>query len=59
MADRHLHEYGFDFKMSPTVKEFQEFKEDLGLAMMQEGVLVEVKVEATRLFKINAKLLST
>jgi hypothetical protein len=26
MADRHLHEYGFDFKMSPTVKEFQNLK---------------------------------
>jgi hypothetical protein len=48
MADRHLHEYGFDFKMSPTVKEFQEFKEDLGLAM-QRSITVEVKVEATRL----------
>jgi hypothetical protein len=56
MADRHLHEYGFDFKMSPTVKEFQEFKEDLGLAMQEGSITVEVKVEATRLFKINAKL---
>jgi hypothetical protein len=37
MADRHLHEYGFDFKMSPTVKEFQ-FKEDLGLGC-KKGVL--------------------
>jgi hypothetical protein len=41
--------------MSPTVKEFQKFKEDLGLARCKKGVL-EVKVEATRLFKINAKL---
>jgi hypothetical protein len=39
MADRHLHEYGFDFKMSPTVKEFQKFKEDLGLARCKKGVL--------------------
>jgi hypothetical protein len=39
--------------MSPTVKEFQEFKEDLGLTMQEGSITVEVKVEATRLFKIN------
>jgi hypothetical protein len=53
MADRHLHEYGFDFKMSPTVKEFQEFKEDLGL-MMQEEYYGRSKGRG--FFKINAKL---
>jgi hypothetical protein len=29
--------------MSPTVKEFQKFKEDLGLAMQEGSITVEVK----------------
>jgi hypothetical protein len=34
-----LHEYGFDFKMSPTVKEFQNLKRDLGLMMQERRIL--------------------
>ena len=56
LSGRHLHEFGFVFKMQPTQQEMREFKEDLGIAMQEGSITVEVKVEATRLAKINSKL---
>jgi hypothetical protein len=56
LADRHLHEFGFLFEMQPTETEFQEFKEDLGIALQEGSIDVEIKIEASRLVKINPKL---
>jgi len=56
LEDRHLHEFGFLFEMQPTETEFQEFKEDLGIALQEGSIDVEIKIEASRLVKINPKL---
>jgi hypothetical protein len=56
LANRHLHEFGFVFEMQPTEVEMQEFKEDLTIALQEGSIDVEVKIEATRIAKTNAKL---
>ena len=58
LADRHLHDFGFTVNMVPTQRELKEFSEDLGIAL-QEGLIdVEVKHEAQRIARTNMKLAS-
>lgn len=56
MKDRHLYDFGFTIEMVPSIKEINEFKEDLGIAMKEGTIDVEDKIEAQNLAKINIKM---
>lgn len=56
MKDRHLHEFGFIFEMTPTTEEIQEFRQALTIAMQEGSIDVEIKIEAERVAKSNIKL---
>lgn len=56
LADRHLHEFGFIFEMLPTKEELDEFKADLAIALQEGSIDAEIKIEATRIAKVNVKL---
>lgn len=56
LKDRHLHEFGFTYEMYPTVKEIQEFKEDLALAIQTGAIDVSQKSEAVLIARSNMKL---
>lgn len=56
MADRHLHEFGFTFRMMPTNEQLKAFSDDLTLAIQEQSIDPEVKSEATMLAKTNIKL---
>lgn len=56
MADRHIHEFGFTYEMYPTVKAIQEFQTDLGLAIQDGSIDVQVKAEATMIARSNIKM---
>lgn len=56
LKDRHLHEFGFITEMLPTQQEMNSFKEDLGLALKEGSIDVEVKIEAEAIAKTNVKM---
>jgi hypothetical protein len=56
LKDRHLHEFGFTFEMKPTTQELQEFNADLQMALQEGNINPEVKIEASRIAKVNIKL---
>lgn len=56
LADRHLHEFGFTYKMFPTSKELEDFNADLSLGLTEGSITPEVKIEATRIARTNIKL---
>jgi len=56
MKGRHLHEFGFTFRMLPADEELRDFNQDLTIALQEQSIDAEVKIEATRIAKTNVKL---
>ena len=56
MKNRHLHDFGFTVEMVSTKQEMADFKEDLGIALNDGSIDVEIKAEAQSLAKVNMKL---
>jgi len=56
MKGRHLHEFGFTFRMLPAEEELRDFNQDLTVALQEQSIDAEVKIEATRIAKSNIKL---
>ncbi len=56
IGDRHLYEFGFVFEMLPSSEEIKDFKDDLTIGMNEGTIDADVKIEATRIAKVNIKL---
>lgn len=56
MKNRHLHEFGFTFRMIPTNQVIQQFREDLSLSLQTGQITIDIKIEAESMFKTNPKL---
>ena len=56
MKNRHLHEFGFTFRMVPTNEVVQKFREDLSIALQTSQITIDIKMEAESMFKTNPKL---
>lgn len=56
MKNRHLHEFGFTFRMIPTSEEIRKFREDTSLALQTGQITVDIKYEAESMFRTNPKL---
>lgn len=56
LKDRHLHEFGFYIEMVPAQKEMEQFNADLALALQEQNIDVEDKIEAQRIAKTDIKL---
>lgn len=56
MKNRHLHEFGFIFRMIPTREDIQRFREDLSIALSNGLISVDVKSEAEYIYRTNPEL---
>lgn len=56
MKNRHLHEFGFIFRMMPTREDIQRFREDLSIALNTGIITVDIKSEAEYIYKTNPEL---
>lgn len=56
LKDRHLHEFGFVFRMIPSQEDIQQFREDLSVALQNGMVNVVTKSEAEYIYATNPEL---
>lgn len=55
LEDRHLHDFGFTIGVIPSEPEIREFKESLTLALQEQSIFVEDKIQAEAIAKRNIK----
>jgi hypothetical protein len=56
LKDRHLHDFGFQIQLKPTIEAVQKLSEDLSISLSEGSITVDIKMEAEELAQINVKL---
>ncbi len=55
MSDRHLNDFGFTVNLIPSIEELNKFEEALGIALKENSIDVEDKIEAEQIAKNSIK----
>ncbi len=55
LKDRHLHDFGFTLSIIPTEAELMEFRQSLEIALKEQSIDVEVKIQAEAIAQQNIK----
>lgn len=55
MANRHLNDFGFTVNLIPSIEELNKFEEALGIALKENSIDVEDKIEAEQIAKNSIK----